>query len=299
MALRIGDLAQSQRLIATMGGIQARLADNQAAVSSGKAVASYDRIADRAGELLRVRDASAVRTALADQNERLGHELQIMDEALGAVVDIASKARVTMLQRLDGNLGDEVALDREVDVMLAQLEDALNTRFDGRYLFGGTRTDAAPVSLPTPPATVPDPALYYHGDQVRLSVRAEIGVELSYGVTADAAPFAGLIAALGQARAAHLAGDRAGLATAAAGLDAALGDLTDLRAQVGVTAARVESIAEGQRSAILYLDEVTSSIEEVDLAATLTRIANDQAGLEAAYMVTARLASLSLADYLR
>jgi flagellar hook-associated protein 3 FlgL len=146
---------------------------------------------------------------------------------------------------------------------------------------------------------VPDPALYYHGDQVRLSVRAEIGVELSYGVTADAAPFADLIAALGQARAAHLADDQAGLAAAAAGLDTALGDLTDLRAQVGVTAARVESIAEGQRSAILYLDEVTSSIEGVDLAATLTRIANDQAGLEAAYMVTARLASLSLADYLQ
>ena len=51
MALRIGDLAHSQRLIATMAGIRARLVDGQAAASSGKAAASYDRIADRAGEL--------------------------------------------------------------------------------------------------------------------------------------------------------------------------------------------------------------------------------------------------------
>jgi flagellar hook-associated protein 3 FlgL len=299
MALRIGDLARSQRLIATMGGIQGRLADNQAAVSSGKAAASYDRIADRAGELLRVRDASAVRTALAGQNERLGHELQIMDTALGMVVDIAARARVVMLQRLDGNLGDEVALDGEVDSLLAQLQDALNTRFDGRYLFAGSRTDTAPVRLPAMPATTADPALYYRGDQVRLSARADIGVELAYGVTADAASFGDLIAALGQARAAHLADDAAGLAAAASGLEAALGGLTELRAQHGVTAARVEAVAEGQRATILYLDEVTGSIENVDLASALTRIANDQAGLEATYMVTARLASLSLADYLR
>ena len=42
--------------------------------------------------------------------------------------------------------------------------------------------------------------------------------------------------------------------------------MTELRAQHGVTAARVEAITEGQRAAILYLDEVTGSIENVDLA---------------------------------
>jgi len=134
---------------------------------------------------------------------------------------------------------------------------------------------------------------------VRLSVRADLGVELDYGVTADAAPFAQLIGALGQARAAHLADDRLGIATAAAAVEAALGGVAGLRAGVGITAERLESVTEGQRSAVLYLDEVTSSIEDVDLAAVLTRIASDQAGLEAAYTVTGRLASLSLADYLR
>jgi flagellar hook-associated protein 3 FlgL len=299
MTLRIGDLAHSQRLIATMGGIRARLMDDQAAAASGKAVASYDRIADRAGELLRVRDASAVRSALADRNERLGRELQLMDGALGAIVDVASRARVAVLQRLDGGLGDAVPLEDEIDSLLAQVEDALNTRFDGRYLFGGTRTDVPPVSLPATPATTADPTLYYRGDQVRLSVRADLGVELTYGVTADAAPFADLIAMLGQARAAHLADDGAGLAAAASGLETALDGLTGLRAQTGIASAQLETVTEGQRSALLYLDEMTSSIENVDLAATLTRIANDQAGLEATYAVTARLASLSLADYLR
>jgi flagellar hook-associated protein 3 FlgL len=299
MALRIGDLAQSQLLSRTLSGVQARLSEAQIAVSSGKTAQTFDEIADRAGELLRVRDARAVRSTLADQNDQLGRELQMMDGALGAVVDVADRARVALVQRLDGNLGDDVPLESQIDALLGELEAALNTRFDGRYLFGGSRTDQAPVSLPDPPPSVADPTLYYRGDQVRLSVRADLGVELDYGVTADAAPFAQLIGALGQAQAAHLADDQPGIAAAAAAVEAALGGVAGLRAGVGITAERLESVTERQRSAVLYLDEVTSSIEDVDLAAMLTRIASDQAGLEAAYTVTGRLASLSLADYLR
>ena len=224
-----------------------------------------------------MRDTRTVRSALAAQNDRLGQELQVADGAMAAVIDVADRARVALVQRLDGGLGDEVQLDAEIDSLLAEVEDSLNTRFNGRYLFGGTRTDAAPVSLPSPPPTTADPTAYYRGDQVRLTARADLGVEVTYGVTADAAPFAALIGALGQARDAHLNDDRAGLAAASSAMETALGGLTDLRAQVGIAAERLESIAEGQRTTVLYLDEVTSSIEDVDLAAVMTRIASDQA----------------------
>jgi flagellin-like hook-associated protein FlgL len=50
---------------------------------------------------------------------------------------------------------------------------------------------------------------------------------------------------------------------------------------------------------VLYLDETIAAIGDTDLAETLAAIAADQAGLEAGYAVTGRLAALSLADYLR
>ena len=299
MAARIGDLAHSRRLTTDLGAIQARLREAEAAASSGKAATRYDQIADRAGELLRVEDARAVKATLADQNDRLLQRLQLVDGALGSVVDIAARARTALIQRVDGGLGADVPLDTMIDGMAAELESALNLRLDGQYLFAGSRSDAAPVAIPSPPPTTADPALYYAGDSVRLTARADLGLSLSYGVTADAAPVAGLIAALGQARAAHLADDRAGLETAMAGLEQALDGLTGLRAGVGATAERLESVTEGQRSAILYLDEIVASIEDVDLAEVLTRIAADRTALEAGYAVTGKLASLSLADYLR
>ena len=299
MATRIGDLAHQRRLGSDLAAIQARLREAQAAVGSGKAATRYDQIPDRAGDLLRARDARTLTAARADQNERLGQRLQLVDGALGGVVDVAARARTALVQRLDGVLGGDVPLDTLVDGLLADLQTALNARQDGQYLFAGSRTDTPPVALPTPPPTTSDPSLYYRGDQVRLTVRADEGLDVAYGVTADAAPIADLVAALGQARAAHLAGDTAALGAALTGVGQALDGITDLRAGVGIAAERLERAADGQRTALLYLDETVSGIEDADLAALLARIGADQAALEAGYAITGKLAGLSLADYLR
>ena len=299
MLTRIGDLAQGQRLAATLLATQGRMREAEAAVASGKAASRYDQIADAAGQLVRAKDARQLKAAFADQGERLTDRLRVMDAALGRLVDIADRARVTLVQRLGGNVGGSVPLDAEVDAMLAEVEAALNTKFDRQYLFAGSRGDAPAVALPATPITAADPALYYQGDQVMLSARADVGVEIGYGITADEAGFAGLIAALGQARQAHLADDRAGLQAAMAGLGTALDELTGLRGELGAKTARLESIAEGHRAGLVYLDEVVSGIEDADLPEVLTRLARDKASVEATYLVTGRLAALSLADYLR
>lgn len=299
MAARIGDLAQSQRLQASLSATQGRLREAQMAAASGKVATRYDQIAAAAGELVRAKDTRELKAVLIDQTERLISRLQVADSALAGIVDIADRARTMLLQRLDGNLGNAVPVDAEVDAMLQEIEAALNTRLDRQYLFAGSRTDAPPVSLPSTPVTTADPTLYYRGDDHQLSVRADTGLEIGYGVTADEAGFAELLAALGQARAAHLADDRTGLEGAMTALGGAIDQLSDLRAGLGARTARLEAISEGHRSTILYLDEIVSGIEDADLAEVLTRIASDQASVEAAYTVTGRLASLSLADYLR
>jgi flagellar hook-associated protein 3 FlgL len=299
VATRIGDLAQNQRMTVSLLTIQARLRAAQVASSSGKVANRFAEIADAAGELVRVKDTRALKATLAEQSERLSQRLQVMDGALGSVTDIADRARVALVQRLDGGLGNDVPLDATVDTMLAELEATLNTQLDGHYLFAGTRADAPAVALPATPITTPDPTLYYRGDDVRLTARADTDLEVGYGVTAGEGPFANLIAALGHARAAHLADARAGLRSAMSNLTTALDGLTDLRARLGTASARLESVAESHRSTVLYLDEITSGIEDADLATLMTQIAVDQTSLEAGYTIAGRLSRLTLADYLR
>ena len=299
MATRIGDLGHGQRQTASLLALQARLRESELAAGSGRAASRWDQIADRAGTLLRLEDARATTATLAAQGERFAQQIQIMDHALGRIVEVADRARTALVQRLDGGLGDQVPLDTLLDTLLPEVERALNSRHRGQYLFAGSRTDEAPVVLPATPPTVADPSLYYRGDTVRLTVRADLDLELAYGVTADAAPFARLIAGLGQARAAHLSDDRAGLAAAMAEIESALDGVVRLRAEVGLAAERLEATYEGQRSALLYLDELASGIRDADIAEVMTRIARDRVSLEAAYAVTGALAGLSLADYLR
>ena len=299
MATRIGDLAQNQRMTASLLTTQARLRAAQTAASSGKAASRFADIAGTAGQLVRVKDTRALKATLAEQSERLNQRLQVMDGALGAVTDIADRARVMLVQRLDGGLGGDVPLDATVDTMLAELESVLNTQLDGQYLFAGTRSDAPPVELPASPITMADPTLYYRGDDVRLTARADVDLEIGYGVTAGEGAFADLIAALGQARVAHLADDRAGLQTAMANLTTALDGVGDLRARLGTASARLEAVAESHRSTVLYLDDIVSGIEDADLATLMTQIAADQTSLEAGYTIAGRLSRLSLADYLR
>lgn len=299
MVTRIGDLGQNQRLTTTMLATQTRLRLAQAAAASGKAATRFDQIADQAGQLVRLKDARGLKASFLERSEGLTGRLQLMDQALGSIVDLVDRARASLVQRLDGSLGSAVPLDAEIDSMLAEIERALNTKLDGRYLFAGSRTDTAPVSLPATPITMADPSLYYRGDAVEQSIRVDSGAAIAYGITADEPAFADLLAALGQARTAHLADDRAGLQTAMAGLGSALDRLTDLRAGLGTKAARLEAVADAHQAGLVYLDEMISGIEDTDMAAVLTRIAGDQASLEATYTVTGRLASLSLVDYLR
>jgi flagellar hook-associated protein 3 FlgL len=299
MLSRIGDIAQSDRLMVALRSTSTRLREGQIAVSTGKAATSFDQISGDASLLLRTKDQRAAAQNFVQQNEQVADRLATMDGALANLGDIAERLRALLTHRLDAASGNLVPLDREAESFIDEVAAQLNIRLDERYLFAGSRIDQPPVAIPASIPAAADPALYYQGDEVVTTVRADRDIEISYGVTAADPAFADLIAAIGLARQAHLANDRAGLEAAFNLTDLALGEVAELRGEIGATGARIEAIAESQRSTILYLDDIVSRIEDVDIPMTMTRIANDQASLEAAYLTTGRLSQLSLADYLR
>ncbi|MFO1038764.1 MAG: flagellin [Geminicoccaceae bacterium] len=295
---RIGDAGQLERLRQLMQGTQTRIRDAEVAVSSGKIAGGFDAIGRDTGMLLRARDARASVQAQLDETTRTGDRLRVTDGAVSRLADIAERLRSLLVQRLDSSSGALVPLADEAASMLDDAESQLNTQLDGRYLFAGSRTDAPAVDIPDA-ATAADPALYYKGDGVRLSVRADTTTEIAYGVTADDPAIADLLAALGQAVTADQASDRSGLEAALDRAGEAVKGLAELRGGIGATQARVESAGDRHRDTSLYLDEIISRIEDTDLASAMSSLAQDRASLEASYLVTSTLSKLSLVDYLR
>ncbi|MDX6751630.1 hypothetical protein SH611_17630 [Geminicoccaceae bacterium 1502E] len=297
--MRIADFAHGQRTARDLAGLQERVRTTQIEIASGRRAAPFATAPGEAGAFLRVRDERALTADIAGQNERMVGRLRVMDDAIGRLAGIAEQLQGLLLQRLDDSTGGSMPLAATLDGMLAEATGALNQRFEGAYLFGGSRSERPPVELPAPPLTSPDPALYYQGDGVRLTLRAETGVELSYGVTADERPFAELLAAMGRAGAAHESGDRAGLQGALDLARSALDGILDRRGALAATTAEVEAIAIGQRDLLPAMDEYLARLAEVDPAEAMTRLAADMTSLEAAYLASSRTARLSLADYLR
>lgn len=299
MTTRIGDLGQSNRLASYILQTQSRARDAQTDIASGVRAQRFEEIADRAALLVATREQRSLTERMAAENGKVLGRLQASEAALAGVSDLAERLRTLLVARLGEPGPSTLPLDAEAEQMAEELAGLLNRRFDGRYLFAGSRTDTAPVALPDPLPTSADPTLYYRGDAVAPTVRADAGVEIAYGTTAAAAPFAQLFAALGQARDAHLADDRAGLESALTLATSAIAGVAEERGRLGVAMARLESITDGQQGALVYLDEQIAAIAETDLAEASVRLARDQATLEASYLVVARLNQLSLAEYLR
>ncbi|MFO1068701.1 MAG: flagellin [Geminicoccaceae bacterium] len=299
MTGRIGDAVQSSRIASLLQETQARVRTAQTAVATGDAVSRFVEMPATSALLLHARSERAAAAGFVDDNGVTGDRLHAMDSAVGAIGAVAERLRALLVNRLDDSTGGSVPLDAEVDAALETIQGQLNLRLDGRYLFAGSRTDIAPVALPDPVPTTADASLYYQGDAVAPTARIGDGDSLDYGTTAADPAFAGLVGALGQAREAHLAGDRAGLESALAGLGEAVDALAQLRGAMGAQAARLETATEQHRSSILYLEETVSRLVDTDMATALTQIAEDSARLEATYTTVGRLGQLSLADYLR
>lgn len=299
MTIRIGDLGQSSRLASFVQQTQGRIRDAQIDIASGVKAQRWDEISDRAGLLVATRDQRLLAERLVAESEKAQGRIQSTESALAGISELAERFRTLLVARLGEPGQSAIPLVAEVDQMAAELESLLNRQLDGRYLFAGSRDTAPPVALPDPLPTTVDATLYYAGDAVVPTVRADTTVEIAYGTTAAAEPFAGLVAALGLAREAQLADDRAGLEQALAAASEAVEGLADERGRLGVAAARLESMTDVHRGAIPYLQDLESVIADTDLAETTSRLARDQANLEATYLVVARLNQLSLADYLR
>jgi flagellar hook-associated protein 3 FlgL len=300
MLTRIGDHAQATRTSQLLVDARSRARETQIQISSGKVAREFSGIGGESSRLVSARDALQRIAEFQRGNQQVDRRLEVMEQSTSSMIEIATGLRTLLIQRLDSASGVPGAISASVDQMLQQVTDDLNVEFDGRHLFAGSRTATAPVAL--------DPAFaafgaaddtYYQGDDVALTVRADVDRDVSYGMTADREGFHELIGALRAAGEGDGSDDQALLESALDLVNAALPKLTGYQGEIGASRAALERANLGHADAELYLESQVSDIENVDLAGAITRLAQDQMTIEASMATIARLNQLSLADFLR
>ncbi|WP_372006145.1 flagellin [Tistrella mobilis] len=299
--IRVTNYAQMNRSLSNMMEVQARTYDTNTQISSGKVAQNYAGIAGDSEKTLNLRsEATRIDNYLSNAKD-VDRRLTLIDQSLSAIGDAASSLRTLLMQATTSGLSDAVPLQQEAQGLLDTVTGALNVSEDGRYLFGGSRTDTKPVTVPVPdPAVWGDPdASYYAGDDVALSARLDDQITMDYGVNADREGFQQLIGALKAAIEAGEIGSTAMAETALTMVNDAIATLADYRAEVGTNQARLDSIISGHEDRKVTQEEAISAIENTDIPSATIRMSNDQTILDASYMMVSQINRMSLADYLK
>lgn len=295
--MRITSNMVSRNVLADLNRATERVASSQAKIASGKEItrASDDPFGTSRALLLR-ESLEATRQYARNVDDGLGWQ-EATELAITRIGEVAARARELLLQGAsDGTSQDgRNAIAQEIDQLVLASKEHANTSYNGRFLFGGTKTDVRPYE------STDD---LYRGDTGVIAREIGPGVSLQVNVHGDSLLGNGsddkLLDVLRDISTALQAGDGATLRDVEIKrLDKAIEAVTAIRAGGGARTNRLDSAA----SRLAELEEATikqlSQTEDADMAAVIIDLNTQQAAYQAALRAGANIVQASLMDFLR
>lgn len=324
--LLAGDLAAGR-----LAGLRSRLESTQTEAVTGRTADPARAVSGDIGRLQRLEGAVHYAGDRAAAIGFAGERAALAQTALGQIADQTGEVWRTLITEE----GREEATDFPVIGALAgaAFDDAvarLNIQFGERPLFGGNDTSQPPLAdagtildaVRAVAAAAPDAATaltdieawfndpggfdtvaWQGGTGDAPGTETAPGTRLQSSVRGDDAAVRDTLRALAVAViAAEEAdeGDQRTYATAARDQSAgALGSLGELRAGLGVTEQRLAETKAGYEAQSVTLSIAFNALTSVDQAEAAVRMRDIENQLQAAYTTTARMADLSLVNFLR
>jgi len=222
-------------------------------------------------------------------------------------VDLSVSASLVPVTLTNATTGATVVLDVNVttglnDAAVASnlTEIRLNNFLENVAATNGTinTTEARPGD-PGYDSTKPS---YYKGDYVSPTVRVDPSTTVDYGVNAAESGFEKLFRALFMAKNADTTSgsvDTATLESALGLVTQAIDEIPNIRTRIGSDRVVLDTMKSRHDEFILFANQSVGQIEDVDVASAITKISFEQTQLEASYLLSSRLAGLSIAQFLR
>lgn len=304
---RISTLNQQQSVIGQMLRSQIELADSQRQVSTGYKADRYEGLARDTAALVSARAIESRTTQYIELGQQINGQLSLQDTGLSTIYDAAKNLRDSLLSSLANNSGRVIV--PELESAFVSGKSVLNTRYAGKYLYSGARTDVPPfnaVDLADLSVLASPIASFFYNNQQKAQVRMDQNQIVEYGVLADemGKDFMASIKRLGEYNAATPFGvsltpaDRAILQTELTNLDAVMSGIIKLQANNGFTGKRIESIISRHESLAIVNKQLIADISEVDMAEAITRFNQDKLAVESSYNLLRQMTQISLLNFL-
>jgi flagellar hook-associated protein 3 FlgL len=302
MAMRVATFGISEQMIAAALRTQSVMAEQQIAEASGQVSSDFAGYGSSTQQILNLQVSVSRSQSYIDAATKAGSTIEVMYSTVNSVADLLTELRTLLTSASNTASTDATSVTQSAQDMLEQMAALLNTQYSGSYLFGGARTNAAPVDIASgtyAAATSPSAAdtSYYQGDQEIASVRVSDSSTVSYGVTAGNTAFEQAL------RAMNLVASNSPLSTDT--LNEALELVISAVDAVGVVQSGISNASSIERASTFqteyqsFAETLGSSVTSVDVAAVTAQLSTYQAQLTASYAAIAKVQSLNLASYLR
>lgn len=299
---RISTFALHQSTLRDTSKVEVNIADLQQQLSSGAKSQDFAGLGGSQSEQFLLLENKIAKTDnYLNNNKVVETRIDSTDNTLGQVIDTASNLKSMISQRRNA-ASNSAAFPDALRGAWQSLVSQLNTTLEGRYIFGGTRTDVAPVNPDQFPSLqvdgVPDPG-YYQGSTEDVTVRADDNTEINYNVRADDEGIQKIFAGLAMAQKGNDMNSDEDLAKAYDLVSEGLDGVIATRSIVNQNKVSLNDINTRHQSYKLYFQGVKEEIGNADLVSVSTQVAINQGILQASFQAFAKINSLKLSDFLR
>jgi flagellar hook-associated protein 3 FlgL len=295
-------------LAANIGTSQTQEATYTGQLSSQKIATDLAGYGASAGSLTAVNSVSSRLTTYVANAQALSGKLDVQDQALSQVATAAQSARTAVADALANNSGAD--LMTTLQSQLSTAAGALNTQYDGQYLFSGGQATTAPVAasqLSDLTAASPLSSVFKNGQTAQVS-RLDDSTVVKTGVLASDAgtPLMTALAAV-QAYDAGPNGPLSGTLTTAQSsflsgvlsqFDTAISSANTTVADNGVVAQQVTDKTTQLTDQQTAIAGVVSNMTTPDEAQVATQLSLAQTTLQASAQIFSSLQSDSLLQVL-
>ncbi|GAA0782687.1 flagellar hook-associated protein FlgL [Hathewaya limosa] len=248
--------------------------------------------------------------------------LDVTDTALGQVTNVVHRVRELLVTSGNGAYGEDEkkAIRDEINQKVSELGQILNSNFDGKYIFAGTRATTKPITVEN---TGNKTTLDFNGRsgtklanpdeekmlEEKLTVEISQGVVLDYNITAkellsfkdkngkvvDVRDVLGKVID-------NLNNPKAGtgeLNVDLDNIDNIMENLLKLRSEVGSKQNRMESARDKNKEQNFNLTKILSKTEDIDVSEKYMEYAVMQSVYLASLQTSSKILQPTLMDYLR
>lgn len=334
--MRISTITQTSRIETNVLSLQRELSRVQNQVSSGKISNVFSGLeGEDARVSIQLREAVQTKESFIETVQRTRLRTSVMDASLLQLQEVANEMRIELIKQADRMFVGELPIMNEfANNAIDRFASLLNTQVAGRFIFSGPATSTQPIidantiktnfqgavnttlNAATNTAaqilTAADAHFNTNANWNNLNaqattaenaVRADVGLNISYGEMAHQEAFADVFEILNIfANVSINAGDEAEYRTlvdsARTSIESAFDSINQMIADLGVDQARLDSIEQTHKDDIVVLGDQLGNVEDVDSFEAVNLFQNLRSQIETSFQVTAATRNLTLANFI-